>query len=148
MKEKTIIRDKETGSVQFVSSKEGVLEALLEFDEAVGIDPHGVGFGNIVSNFTFEPVSDYVEAKLFLRRRHENNVSVPLSHVALICGGVHFHLRLSDVLTDYHWLYSSEDERGLSYPDKDTYGQLEDVVRSAVLEQVRKHLGLCLDPQY
>ena len=146
MKEKTIIRDKETGSVQFISSKEDVLEALREFDDAVGIAPHGVGLENLASGFTLEPISDYVEAKLFLKKAKDGSaLSVPESYVVLICGGVTFHLFLRDVLADHHWLYSGEDERGLSYPDKETYGHLEDVVRSAVVEQVRKHLGLCLN---
>ena len=146
MKEKTIIRDKETGSVQFISSKEGVLEALREFDDAVGIDPHGVGLENLASGFTFEPISDYVEAKLSLRKSKDGAAfSVSESYVTLICSGVLFHLRLRDVLADFHWLYSGEDERGLSYPDKEIYSYLEDAVRDAVVEQVRKHLGLCLN---
>jgi hypothetical protein len=146
MKEKTIIRDKELGSVQFISSKEDVLEALREFDDAVGIDPHGGGLEKLVSNYTFEPISDYVEAKLSLRKSKDGSAfSVSESFVTLICSGVLFHLRLRDVLADFHWLYDGEDERGLSYPDKETYGHLEDVVRGAVVEQVRKHLGLCLN---
>ena len=146
MKEKTIIRDRETGSVQFISSKEDALEALREFDDAVGIDPHGVGLENLASGFTLEPISDYVKAKLFLKKTKDGAAfSVPESYVALICGGVTFHLFLRDVLADHHWLYSGEDERGLSYPDRETYGHLEEVVRSAVVEQVRKHLGLCLN---
>jgi hypothetical protein len=59
---KTLIFDKSAGLLQWISSATDEMEALTEFDAAIGIDPNGKGLS--LDEWCFVLVSDEKAAKV------------------------------------------------------------------------------------